>query len=143
MPFIPDLFVTPHAIEQFQQRIAPMAAARARDCILEGISRSNNVNVLPDGTTLRIRTERPFPFQFRAFVVFDEAHERPVVTTVVRGDRNITRKHKRKAARDAAREREHNLLPPQSGGSSKENDQPAEQVENLLHNGSREEPDET
>jgi len=101
VPFIPDLFITPHAIEQFQQRIAPMEKARARRFILDGIRQANNVNVLPDGMTLRIRTEPPFPFEFRAFVVFDEDRGRPVVTTVVRGDRNVTRKRKRKASRNA------------------------------------------
>jgi hypothetical protein len=117
MPFIPDLFVTPHAIEQFQQRIAPMAAARVRDFILEGIYRANNVHVLPDETTLRIRTEPPFPFQFRAFVVFDEERGRPVVTTVVRGDSNVARKRKRKATRDA---RSHGGAAPEPDDSTPE-----------------------
>jgi hypothetical protein len=93
---MPDLFVTPHAVEQFQQRIAPMDAAKARQMILDGIRQSTNVRTLPDGATLRVRTQRPFPFEFRAYCVFDAERGHPVVTTIVRGDSNITRKHKRR-----------------------------------------------
>lgn len=96
MPFIPGLFVTPHAVEQFQKRIAPMDAGKARQMILDGIRQSTDVRVLPDGATLRVRTRRPFPFEFRAYCTFDVERGHLVVTTVVRGDSNITRKHKRK-----------------------------------------------
>lgn len=94
MPIMPDLFVTPHAVEQFRQRIAPMDASRAQQMILDGISQATNVRVLPDGATLRVRTRRPFPFEFRAFCIFDVERGHPVVTTIVRGDSNVTRKHK-------------------------------------------------
>lgn len=96
MPIIPDLFVTPHAVEQFQQRIAPMDADKAQWMILAGIRQSTDVRVLPDGATLRVRTRRPFPFEFRAYCTFDVERGRPVVVTIVRGDSNITRKHKRR-----------------------------------------------
>lgn len=92
---LPDLFVTPHAIAQFRQRIAPMDEARARQIILRGIREATNVHELPDGT-LRVRTKRPFPFEFRAFCVFDTERGHRVVTTIVRGDSNITREHKRR-----------------------------------------------
>jgi len=97
MPEIPDLLVSLHAVEQFRQRIAPMSEARARFFIREGIRRSMNIKLLPDGNTLRIRTRRPFPFEFRAFIVFDEERQRPVVATVVRGDGSVRRKHSRRA----------------------------------------------
>ena len=92
----PALFVTPHAVEQFRQRIAPMEAGRARQMILDGIAQATDVRVLPDGSTLRVRTRRPFPFEFRAYCVFDLKRGHMVVTTIVRGDRNVTRKHKRR-----------------------------------------------
>ncbi len=114
MPEIPDLFISSHAIEQFHQRIAPMNEARARFFIHEGIRRSMNVKLLPDGNTLRIRVRRPFPFEFRAFIVFDEERGQPVVTTIVRGDSNVKRKRKRKAAR--------NSTPPPGVASAKENE---------------------
>jgi len=96
MPIIPDLFVTPHAIEQFRQRIASMDEVRAQQIILAGIRQATNVRVLPDGETLRVRTQRPFPFEFRAYCVFDAERGHVVVTTIVRGDSNITRKHRRR-----------------------------------------------
>ena len=96
MPIISDLFISPHAVEQFQQRIAPMDAAKARQMILDGISQATNVRVLPDGMTLRVRTQRPFPFEFRAYCVFDTERGHPVVTTIVRGDSNVKRKRKRR-----------------------------------------------
>jgi len=99
MPFIPNLFVTPHAIEQFQQRIAPVDEAKARGFIHAGVQLATNVRKQEDGTSLRIRTRRPFPFEFRAFIVFDEERQRPVVTTVVRGDSCVTRQHKRRHGR--------------------------------------------
>ena len=106
MPIIPNLFVTPHAVEQFQKRIAPMDAAKAQRMILDGICQSTDVRVLPDGATLRVRTRRPFPFEFRAYCTFDVERRHPVVTTVVRGDSNVTRKHKRRAAREAERDKQ-------------------------------------
>ncbi|HKQ03526.1 MAG TPA: hypothetical protein VJ464_00225 [Blastocatellia bacterium] len=96
MPELDELFISPHAVEQFQQRIALMSEARSRFFIGEGIRQSVNVKLLPDGGTLRIRTRRPFPFEFRAFVVFDRMRHNWVVTTVVRGDSNVTRKQRRK-----------------------------------------------
>jgi hypothetical protein len=104
MPVIPNLFISTHAVEQFQKRIAPMSAARARQMILAGVSQATDVRVLPDGATLRVRTRRPFPFEFRAYCTFDEERGHPVVTTIVRGDSNVTRKHKRQAARNAEEE---------------------------------------
>lgn len=55
--------------------------------------------MLPDESTWRIRTRRPFPFEFRAFCVFDQARGHYVVTTIVRGDSKVARQQKRRAAR--------------------------------------------
>jgi hypothetical protein len=96
----PLLFVTPHAVEQFQLRIAPLRAVAARQVILEGIRQATNIRALPDGLTWRVRTRRPFPFEFRAFIVFDEERGHHVVTTIVRGDSRGVRDSKRKATRD-------------------------------------------
>ncbi len=87
--------VSAHAIEQFQQRIAPLDDAKALGMILSGIRLSENVRVQPDGKSLRIRTRRPFPFEFRAYCVFDEERRHFVVTTIVRGSSKVTRKRKK------------------------------------------------
>lgn len=75
-----------------------MDKVRARQIILAGIRQATNVRVLPDGETLRVRTQRPFPFEFRAYCVFDVERGHVVVTTIVRGDSNITRKHRRRGS---------------------------------------------
>jgi hypothetical protein len=90
------IYVSSHAVEQFQQRIAEMPIAKARAFIRAGMRVAENVKLLPDGNTLRVRTRRPFPFEFRAYVVFDTARNCWVVTTIVKGDSNVTRKQKRK-----------------------------------------------
>lgn len=95
MPELERLIISKHAVEQFQQRIASMEDARARSFIEAGIRDAVNVKLLPDGNTLRIRTRRPFPFEFRAFCVFDQQRGGWVVTTIVRGDSKVTRKQRR------------------------------------------------
>ncbi|MEO6726794.1 MAG: hypothetical protein ABIP14_16015 [Blastocatellia bacterium] len=94
MSEVSELYISPHAVEQFQLRIAPMSEARARFFIGAGIRQAVNIKLLPDGNTLRIRTRRPFPFEFRAFCVFDEARQAWAVATIVRGDSKVTRTHK-------------------------------------------------
>ncbi len=91
------IFVSPHAVKQFQQRIADMPVLKARAFIRAGIRVAENVKLLPDGNTLRVRTRRPFPFEFRAYLVFDDQRKSWVVTTIVRGDSFVTRKQKRKS----------------------------------------------
>lgn len=87
--------VSAHAIQQFQQRIALLGKAKALEFILAGIRLSENVRVQSDGRSLRVRSRRPFPFEFRAYCVFDEERKRFVVTTIVRGDSKVTRKRKK------------------------------------------------
>lgn len=84
--------VSRHAVAQFQKRIAALDDGAARKTILAGIFQSRNVRMLPDGATVRMRTRRPFPFEFRAFCVYDARRHCLVPTTIVRGDSNVTRK---------------------------------------------------
>jgi hypothetical protein len=91
----PSLFITSHAVQQFQRCITPMRVPKARRSILEGVRQMTNVELLPDGGTLRIRTSRPFPFEFCAFYVFDQEREgfaiRPscVATTMRHASANV------------------------------------------------------
>lgn len=89
-----DFFITQHAIEQFQKRIARLGDERAREVIRAGVSQAANVRVLPDGETLRVRTVKPFPYEFRAYCVFDHERGHRVVTTIVWGDSRATRKRR-------------------------------------------------
>ena len=90
--------VSDHAIAQFQARIARLDDMSARRVIRDGIQSAENVLALPDGNTLRVRTRRPFPFEFRAYFVFDHERGHFVVTTIVRGDSNVTRARRRTGA---------------------------------------------
>lgn len=100
MPKISDLFISPHAIERFQQLIAPMNEMQARFFIGAGIQQALNQKMIPANAehpeTLRVRTKRPFPFEFRAFVVLDPLRGHYVVTTIVRGDSCVTRQQRRR-----------------------------------------------
>lgn len=96
MQTIASFFVTPHAVAQFQKRIAPLDDEAALRAITDGIRRATNVSVLPDGQTWRVRTKRPFPYGFRAFGVMDQERGHPVVVTILRGDSSVTRKRRRR-----------------------------------------------
>lgn len=95
-----NLFVSDHAISQFQNRIAAVEEVKARRFIQAGILQAANRKLIPAKgqypETLRVRTRRPFPFEFRAYCVFDPDKLAYVVTTIVRGEGNVTRKQKRK-----------------------------------------------
>jgi hypothetical protein len=62
--------------------------------IRAGVRQATNVRVLPDGETLRVRTVKPFPYEFRAYCVFDHERGHRVVTTIVWGDSRATRKRR-------------------------------------------------
>jgi hypothetical protein len=81
-----NVIVSFHAVEQFRERISILPEEIVRGIISDGVKAAENIKLLPDGGTLRVRTRRPFPFEFRAILVFDEEFECPVVTTVLRGD---------------------------------------------------------
>jgi len=95
-----NLLVSDHAISQFQNRIAAIEDVKARRFIQAGILQAANQKLIPAKgeypETLRVRTRRPFPFEFRAYCVFDPDKLAYVVTTIVKGDSNVTRKQKRK-----------------------------------------------
>lgn len=92
--------VSDHAVFQFQARIARLDDMSARRVIRDGIQSAENILALPDGNTLRVRTRRPFPFEFRAYCVFDHERGHFVVTTLVRGDSNVTRARRPKVPAD-------------------------------------------
>ncbi len=81
-----------HAVEQFQRRIAKLPTTVVAEIIEEGVRTAQKVRLLPDGGTLRVRTSSPFPFEFRAILVYDEGFECPVVTTILRGASSKTRR---------------------------------------------------
>lgn len=95
------IMVSLHAVEQFQKRIANLPATVVAEIIEDGVKTSQKVKFLPDGGTLRVRTCAPFPYEFRAILVYDEGFECPVVTTILRGASSKTRKKLRRMKRMA------------------------------------------
>lgn len=96
-----NVLVSYHAIEKFQKRIASLPVEVAHKIILEGVKTTDKVKLLPDGGTLRVRTRRPFPYEFRAILVYDEDYECPVVTTVLRGDSWKVRKRRNREMQES------------------------------------------
>jgi hypothetical protein len=93
----PDILrVSEHAVEQFQCRIAALPDHAVRRIILEGVFSAQSIKVLPDGATVRVRTRRPFPYEFRAIVIYDREGQDSVVATVLRGDSQKVRKQRRR-----------------------------------------------
>jgi len=66
-----EVFITPHAVTQFQRRIctAERRAGVADD--YGGRQPGHQRSRLPDGETLRVRNMPPFPYEFRAYCVYD------------------------------------------------------------------------
>lgn len=94
------IVVSFHAVEQFQARISNLPEKIVREIIEKGVKTSEKIKILPDGGTLRIRTRRPFPFEFRALLVYDEGHEMPVVTTVLKGESWKLRKQRNRLIKE-------------------------------------------
>lgn len=78
-------FVTPHAVQQFQCRVAPLPYHHALAAILHGLQAFSNVRPLANGTGLRVRVRRPYAF--RAIIKAASRSQRqglPVVVTILR-----------------------------------------------------------
>ena len=92
-----NVVVSFHAVEQFQARISQLPEKIVREIIEKGVKTTDKVKLLPDGGTLRIRTRRPFPFEFRAIIVFDYEQNCSVITTILKGDSWKIRKQRNRA----------------------------------------------
>lgn len=77
-------FITPHAVRQFQARIAPLNFEQARAAIIMGLRQYSNVRPLSNGRGWRVRVRRPYPF--RAVVVLNPGAALPSVITILRSE---------------------------------------------------------
>jgi hypothetical protein len=85
MSFGGQVFVTPHAVRRFRERIAPLPENHALAAIIHSLA-SPAVSVRPtqNGRGLAVRTKAPF--RFRAFVMPPpEAGGLPSVVSIMRG----------------------------------------------------------
>jgi hypothetical protein len=80
-----EAFITPHAVRQFQNRIAAIPYDRARRIIIEHLrEHAVSVSPMPDGNGIRVRV-RGGDFSFRAVVMPAGGRaERPAVVTILR-----------------------------------------------------------
>jgi hypothetical protein len=80
-----DVFVTPHAVRRFQERIAPLQENHALAAIIHSLA-SPNVSVRPtqNGRGVAVRTKAPY--RFRAFVMPPVIPgDLPAVVSIMRG----------------------------------------------------------
>ena len=84
MSFGGQVFVTPHAVRQFQERIAPLPENHALAAIIHSVARPRTVRPTRNGRGFTVRTEAPF--RIRAIVMPPpEPGGLPSVVTVLRG----------------------------------------------------------
>lgn len=77
------VFVTPHAVHQFQSRIIALPYEKARDIIAQAVSEipAEEWRITSNGVARLVRTR--YPFQFRA-IIQDGEGELPAVVTILR-----------------------------------------------------------
>lgn len=84
MSFGGQVFVTPHAVRRFRERIAPLPENRALAAIIHSLAEARSVKPIPNGRGLAVRTQAPF--RFRAFVMPPaQPGELPSVVSILRG----------------------------------------------------------
>ncbi len=79
-------FVTPHAVRQFQDRIALLTYEQALAAIIHGLEQYSNIRPLSNGVGFRVRVRRPFPLRAIIRPPQDGTGELPVVITILKGD---------------------------------------------------------
>ena len=93
--FVGDFFITPHAVHQFQQRIAPwLNYEQARHIIITELNAALDTaerHLTENGKAYYIRISGDW--QFRAVFVPGEGDAKPAVITILRSGKG---RHKRK-----------------------------------------------
>lgn len=84
MTAVGPAFVTPHAVRQFQARIAHLPYELALAAIIRGLSKPANTRPTSNGRAVRVRVRRPY--QFRAIVRPSQGGQGhlPIVVTILR-----------------------------------------------------------
>lgn len=96
-----DFFVTPHAVRQFQRRIARLEYEEARQVIIDALSvvALDDYQATRNGKALCIRVREPLAF--RALIVEGEG-EQPAVATILRSGNTGANRRKLEAHHAAA-----------------------------------------
>lgn len=84
-----ELFITPHAVRQFQSRIAPwMTYEQALGAVIRELRGVTDFRVTENGKARYVRTRGQW--EFRA--VIQEGEQQPAVVTILRSGRGKKRK---------------------------------------------------
>ena len=91
-----EFFVTPHAVRQFQKRIAPLSYNEALAVIIRGTSTVSvdRYSVTSNGVALCIRVSEPLAFRA---IVNEGAGAQMAITTILRS--GLTKHNRRRLAR--------------------------------------------
>jgi hypothetical protein len=85
-----DFFITPHAVRQFQSRIAPrLTYEQALGAIIRGLSDAKDFHVTENGKARYVRISGEW--QFRAVIAEGEEDAQPAVITILRSGRGKKR----------------------------------------------------
>ena len=86
-----DFFITPHAVRQFQSRIAPwMSYEQALGAVIRGLRDVKDFHVTMNGKARYVRTDGEW--QFRAVIAEGEGDAQPAVITILRGGKGKKRR---------------------------------------------------
>ena len=89
--FAGDFFITPHAVRQFQSRLAPwMSYEEALDVIIRELRGAQDFRATLNGKARYVRTSGEW--QFRAVIVDGTGEARPAVITILRGGKGKKRR---------------------------------------------------
>jgi hypothetical protein len=84
MPAYGQAFVTPHAVRQFQSRIAPLPYRQALAAIITGLASATNSRPTSNGRAQRVRVRRPHAFRAIVRPPADGKGHLPIVVTILR-----------------------------------------------------------
>lgn len=89
--FAGDFFITPHAVRQFQSRIAPwMSYEQALGTVIRELRDAGEWHSTENGRAQYVRTTGQW--QFRAVIMPGEGTSQPVVVTILRGGKGKRRR---------------------------------------------------
>jgi hypothetical protein len=89
--FTGDFFITPHAVRQFQRRMAPyLSYEQALGVVIRELRTAGEFHVMENGKARYVRTNGEW--RFRAVVAEGAGDAKPAVITILRGGKGKKRR---------------------------------------------------
>lgn len=90
-----DFFITPHAVEQFRERIAPwLSYEQALGEIIKELRYANDFRPTQNGKAFYVRTKGKWKFR----AIISGGYDRPAVITILRSGKSKKRRVKKTSA---------------------------------------------